>query len=159
MSRTVAIILLITLLTACHPPAQRGGASMQDIATQTLLQPDNPDGASTQVMEKITTTATPDGTTITETARTETTISGAQDYAAIVSEWAKMQNKDAVVFILGAILISIFAYRRKYPLIAFAFAVAAWLAWTASMLFAWVAVGAGVLLYLAFKFNVPTPGI
>lgn len=142
----LCVVLIVCLLTGCSSPPrhQRGGRAAQSLgftppvtprsqpaagaspipASQTLTQPENPEGESVQEIRETTTTTTPAGEVVTVVKSARTVIGGSQDLADIMQEYAASEyaRRIALALILGVIA---FAVRREWPSLQWVFGVGA----------------------------------
>jgi hypothetical protein len=144
------ILILCLLLAGCITTPQKGGRSVQVLppqVVQEMVQPDNPEGESRQVVVRV--TQHPDGTVVTE--RAETALGGSQDLAAIVraaSSTNALRGAFIAVFLtLGATV----AFSKGWPIVGVVLIGGG----VSSLLFAWwaglLAIAAAFLINYAYN--------
>lgn len=171
----IALALTVIALTGCNsvPRHQKGGSSSQwfpsisamipttqmeappaDPGTpmQSMQQPENPEGVSTQTLHRTITTTTPDGAVVTTVERAETTVGGSQDMVAMIKEAV---GADQLRALLLALIMAFAAYlcRREWPFVAVALSVGAVVVAvfgiTYALGFGGISLGAVVAYYIA----------
>lgn len=116
------VIVVAALLMSCNSPArhQRGGTTTQTLGApapapvhapaQTLVQPENPEGESRQIIVRTITTTTPAGDTVTTTEKAETVIGGSQDLVGILKAYGQTEYMRRLVL---ALVLGVIAYRVR----------------------------------------------
>ena len=103
---TIALIFLVGC--AARPNHQKGGEasfSAPQLISQSIKQPENPEGVSKQHFEERKTIHHPDGIIEIIERRSKSEIGGSQDFAKIMREWARVDimRKIGVSFLLFVI--------------------------------------------------------
>ena len=118
--RTLLVILAVLALTGCKstPRHQRGGSSEITPAAAVLRQPENPEGTSSQQVERTITTIHPTTGVVTISREAAaTSIGGSQSLTDIIKQSVGAENLRNSILAL-ALAFTAFFVRREWPMIA-----------------------------------------
>lgn len=126
--KTLVCTIVFLTLAGCSavPKHQKGGWSNQsfpltpiDVATtplpvppmQSMSQPENPEGVSSQLLSRTITTTKPDGSVVTTVEKAETVVGGSQNMAEIVKEAVGADRLKALL--VSFIMLAVAFYLRN----------------------------------------------
>lgn len=145
---SAAALLIAGCATAPKPP--KGGTAWQDLSRQQMTQPDAPEGMSRLVWHERVTEHRPEGVLVVTERIQETELGGAQDWAAIVREYARADLLKGLFVALALAVVGIVAWSTGWPIVAAILGGGAF----ASVAFAWwagpLAAAAGLIAKLAY---------
>jgi hypothetical protein len=121
----IVAVIALSILAGCSTPPknQKGGNASTVIngTSQSMTQPENPDGKSAQTWEERRTLHRPDGIIEIFERKASTEIGGAQDFAKIMKAWASAQILQKIAVAFGLLVFGFTLIYKGWPFVGGAF--------------------------------------